>query len=874
MKVVKPRTLSIVTRCYESERKKYFSVGLLSLFSFDHRMASEVDMWKFFAAELGNEGVPDAGMVKSRGEFLVTGSAFTANAAPAATIDARVRIGQLDKSLRVSSARVWQGNIATKPALITETPITWQNAFGGVNFARNPLGIGFEPVIDDEGNKVYPLPRIENPDQLVLSTLDRPEPASFGPVDIAWPQRQKKAGTYDKKWLKELYPGLAKDIDMSFFNVASDDQQQPEYFQSNEEFEIHGMHPTKSTLQGTLPGINARCFVSLVDNDQSLSEISMNLTTVWFFPKHERFLIVHHGSHRIKTSDGTDIGNLVVAAERTDAPKSMDHYQHVLEKRLDKEQAAVQALKDSDLLPADIKLARDAAMSEMKELMETENLLQQNQRRGQEIQNKQKRDEIAAMGLNPDDYIPLLPPVEDEPELDPENVDEYVATMQAKIEEQKREIEAQNAAKEQATRDDLEAQGLDPDEYMPTSQNVVGPPAFRAQEEYQKALDSIAPFAGTAQGAAMEGLLAERRQQYFDSEEQRREGYRLMAHHQGAVTRLAGEACENGRKQVEEAVSRGKHLARMDLTGFDLSDLDLSGCDLSGAWMENVNLSNSNLSGADLSEAVLTRSDLSNADVSGANLTRSNVALTLFSNTKVDGAKFHDSILSRAQLKTSSFKNADFSGANLESLIVQSCDFTDASLAELTLNEFELRDVCFASADLSKSQFLKCNISESDFTSAKLDGVTFLSTNGAQADFTGAEMTNVRFVEDCSFQRAVFHKATLVRSNLRGTNLVESDFSHANLVGSDFSNADCTKGNFDRADAKHCLFMHSTCQGTTFRCTDLMNAILQEANVLGADLSTANLYQADLANIYRDAKTSFEGANLKKARLVPERPHA
>ena len=874
MKVVKPRTLSIVTRCYESEQQKYFSVGLLSLFTFDHKMASEVDMWKFLAEQLGNEGVPDAGMVKSRAEFLVTGSAFTANATPATTSEVRVKIGQLDKSLHITGPRVWEGNIATQPETFTQMPISWQNTFGGENYPRNPFGIGFEATTDEDGNKVYALPRVEPPDQLVRSTLDRPDPASFGPVDIMWPQRQKKAGTYDKKWLNELYPGFARDIDLSFFNIASEDQQQSAFFQPNEAFEIYGMHATKPAVHGTLPGINARCFITMADKGLRLSEISMCLTTVWFFPQQERYLIVHHGAHPIASSDGTDIGNLVVAAERPDAPKSTDHYHQVLEKRLDKEQAAVQALKDSDLLPADIELARDAAMAEMKAFMETENLLQQNQRRGQEIQNEQKRAEIAAIGLNPDDYIPLLPPADDEPELDPEDVDEYVANMQLQIEKQKEEIAAQNAAKEQSTRDDLEAQGLDPETYMPTDQQVVGPPTFRAEEEYQKALDSIAPFAGTAQGAAMEGLLAERRQQYFDSEEQRRDGYRLMAHHQGAVTRLTGDASERGRKQVDEQLARGRNLTRMDLTGFDLSNLDLSGCDLSGAWMENTNLSNTNLSGANLSEAVLTRADLTDADLSDVDFTKANVALAQFSNTTADRAKFHETILFEAQLENSSFRDADFSGANLEKLSVQSSDFSGAALMDLTLNEFELRDVCFSNADLSNSQFIQCNVAESDFSSAKLDGVTFLGTVGTQANFSDAAMTNVRFVENSNFERAIFRNANLVRSNLRGTNLAGSDFSHATLVGSDFSGSNCTTANFERANARQCLFMHATCKETSFYCADLMHAILQDANLLGANLNVANLYQADLANVYRDANTSFEGSNLKKARLVPERPLA
>ena len=53
-------------------------------------------------------------------------------------------------------------------------------------------------------------------------------PAAYGPVDQMWPARARLAGTHDDSWLKQDFPGFARDIDWHFFNWRRRDQWLPE----------------------------------------------------------------------------------------------------------------------------------------------------------------------------------------------------------------------------------------------------------------------------------------------------------------------------------------------------------------------------------------------------------------------------------------------------------------------------------------------------------------------------------------------------------------------------------------------------------------------------------------------------------------------
>src|SRR3982751_789444 len=53
------------------------------------------------------------------------------------------------------------------------------------------------------------------------------EPMALGPLGRGWPQRSRFAGTYDEKWLADVFPFLLKDSDEGYYQAAPDNPQVP-----------------------------------------------------------------------------------------------------------------------------------------------------------------------------------------------------------------------------------------------------------------------------------------------------------------------------------------------------------------------------------------------------------------------------------------------------------------------------------------------------------------------------------------------------------------------------------------------------------------------------------------------------------------------
>jgi uncharacterized protein YjbI with pentapeptide repeats len=876
MRVIKPQHLSLVTRCFEHQRRFFLSVGVLALQDFGGRLVSEVSAVKFLAEELGADGLPDAGMPKPRSEFLVRGYAFSPAGQTRSKCKVRVRFGVIEKTLQIFGNRFWppgMGDPSTAEPF-ERMPITWENAFGGPGFAHNPVGKGFAPV-ETKNGPLYPLPNVELPPKLIRSKKDRPEPGGFGMLDAMWPQRSQKAGTYDDEWLKTRFPGFAADMDWSIFNTAPSDQQQADPFHGDEPFTIEGMHPTKPRLKGRLSGIAARCLINQRGTDgDALRDVALRLTTVWLFPHAERYLLVFHGSQEVTDDAAADVQYAVIAAEKLGDPRDLRHYREVVKQRLDPDTGALHLLRDGDLLPPDTEAVEDDALAEMKALLATDGLRRKYQRRRHERRIEQVRAQVASRGLDPDVYGPKPLP----PESPPPALSELPAFAEKLRTDAKRKMEEERVARAvrgEALRARLLEQNVDADAMLPkVGTGVSGPPTFSARAAIQRMSDLSAEY--TAKGIPVKMLddLAadpERRKLLEQAEESHREAYRRMAHHQAAAPRLTGEEAARCRATVLATLKNQRSLARSNLTGFDLSGLDLRGVDLSGAWLENAHLARANLEGAKLVGAVIARADLTETNLTHADLRRANLALTELVRATADGAILSEAILEKAEIRRTTFRGAKLDGVSLMEASISQSDLSGVALPSVTFMKTQLNGLCFNGADLTGSTFFEADVRGADFTGACLERATFLKTNGEGAIFAEARLANACFVQECRFERANFRKAILAPVNLRGTRLSGSDFCKAQLARADLSECDLSGAKFYRTNAREARFVKANLSGAVLVSANLMNAVLQNADLRGADLRGTNLFQADLARVWTDDRTNVQDTNRKKARLLPER---
>ncbi|APR88054.1 putative exported protein [Minicystis rosea] len=164
----------------------------------------------------------DLCIAKPGTDVIVVASAHAPGGKAVPSFDAGVRIGPLEKTIRVFGLRVWaaNGSSLTAPQPTAGVEVRYDYAWGGLDVSdperlveepRNPAGMG---VVRDLATLTHkPAPMIEDPANLMASVRTSPPPAGLGAIGRHWEPRRSFLGTYDASWLKERAPLLPLDHD-------------------------------------------------------------------------------------------------------------------------------------------------------------------------------------------------------------------------------------------------------------------------------------------------------------------------------------------------------------------------------------------------------------------------------------------------------------------------------------------------------------------------------------------------------------------------------------------------------------------------------------------------------------------------------------
>jgi hypothetical protein len=239
---------------------------------------------------------------KPKCDVLLNGSAHAPNGKPAERVKVALRIGPVTKAFEVVGNRVWKngplGLTATRPAPFTVMPISYANAFGGIDksqhdpmkfrwYPTNHAGVGYHESLTIEHTERRPLPNTEELTKPVKSPKGDYRPMAFGPIGRAWQPRPSYAGTYDKKWLDEVAPFLPSDFDDRYYQAAPEDQQ-IDYPQGGEIVELLNLTPQGyATFQ--LP--ETRMPVSFRRRDGSTEVLKAVVDTIVIEPDLRRFML-------------------------------------------------------------------------------------------------------------------------------------------------------------------------------------------------------------------------------------------------------------------------------------------------------------------------------------------------------------------------------------------------------------------------------------------------------------------------------------------------------------------------------------------------------------------------------------------------------
>jgi len=161
-------------------------------------------------------------LAKPGTDVIVVAAAHAPGGRAVPSFDAGVKVGALEKSIRVFGLRVWaaNGSSLSAPHPTTGVEVRYDHAWGGLDVsdpekaveeARNPVGMGVARDLSTLTHK--PAPMIEDPANLIASVRTRPPPAGLGAIGRHWEPRRSFLGTYDAAWLKERAPLLPLDHD-------------------------------------------------------------------------------------------------------------------------------------------------------------------------------------------------------------------------------------------------------------------------------------------------------------------------------------------------------------------------------------------------------------------------------------------------------------------------------------------------------------------------------------------------------------------------------------------------------------------------------------------------------------------------------------
>ncbi|MBF0352580.1 MAG: DUF2169 domain-containing protein [SAR324 cluster bacterium] len=926
---IKPLDLCLLYKNFAWEKKNYLAVSTLLGFPLGGGdPLLETDFWKILGKELGKDVMLDEGMPKIHGELLVLGNFYAPGGEPVPSGAVRVKLGNIDKSILVNGNRYWETGGPSRPFPVAQMPIQYAYAFGGEGFDRNPSGKGFKSVQTPDGTELHPLPNLEDPKHPVTSKSVRPDPAGFGPIDLTWQPRAGKTGTYDEKWQREYAPGLAPDLDWSFFNTAPRDQWLDGYFQGGEAFVIQNMHPSKPMIKGTIPRFRARAFIhQRTSEGLTMREVENRLETVYFIPHADMGILLWRGAIEISTDDGTDIKDIMIAYENlADTPRTFEHYHDQLIKRTDPDEKLRYLLTTTDLIPVGIRcgfarLVEDAAkegpQNEMLKIMDAKRQkmlddgMQQMKAKleegkqmavaEQEKINAQLAMVLVAQNMDPAPYMVRIPEEKfaiPEPPPDPmfEKLMDYLETvlpgfkagnidiskidmkglqdLKPQIEEYTNYKKAESIAQVQTAVESMKQDlNFAPPEDMPDN-----PEAKAAFEKL--AQEKVAMF------EQIDGILRK-----FDEPQPlvRAPGKETVEQIRQQL-QDAREQMDTVKKDVTEQLSfapddvRQSTLEKMDVQiPSDLEDklaplekmLEEFPEKFKGAYILGAHYMDTGTPphtvpvtevGAMMLAGYNSKKSLANGDYAAIRLPGQDLKGIDLSGSFLEDVDFSGCDLTGANLSGTILARANLSGAKLIGANLEGSNVGAAFLMDADLTDANLTNVILSRSNLNGARFLR----------AKLIGAQMLETKMERVDFSETEFFQTIFLDlninDCKWNNAKIPKCMFIRVSMR-----KSDFTGATATECIWLEADLDESVFNEANMSNARFVGSSTlkKGkfikTNLERANLMQTDLEEADFTGANLTMAYLERANLKNANLQGaqaiRACFMKANLEQANL-------
>jgi len=911
--IIKPFQLAGNQLVFEQNNEFYYVVtATLGIRLSTGKPLLEFDFYKEAFENMEDNPLPDMGMPKPQAEYIVSGSYYSPQHKDVTAGEVKVKVGDKEKRLFVFGVREWEMGAPTDAEPFSSMPLTYSNAYGGSEYASNPVGMGYLDSL---------LPHIENPDQLLTSNKQKSEPAGLTPLSPSLPQRMQYQGTYDDTYLEKYYPGYPEGFDWRFFMTTAQDQWLDDYFIGNEKFELHNLHPEKPAISGTLPGNFTRCFIRQeIDKKTQIEELKLNLDTVWFFPETDLALLMWRGGMKVADDEAGSITDVLLAYESASDPlRTEEYYQAAMEKRLNSDDPLLNNFNTADLIPPGV-------MSAMEILQESipansgDSLFSDNlDAKVKAIQSMadekvQEVNEQIEKSIEIPDHLSEKDQQAIKEQLDIKEMLKKTADKKpdAETEELNKKLEAilPGITSGDAKKLNLKEFSFDKiDELMAVIEKLMANKEAMALEEKKKA------------GKVIEEMIAEEMKNMDHLPDKEKEKVKELLKGVNAVdvpkiqpmTRINldemqesmsaispqitesmqqvemlkamggdNEAIKNAEKMISDVMNQQQtDMSEMLQTAEqEFKELYITSAhsmpECSSPHKDDINVvadkfidrvrkkqtvSNMDWACVDLSGKVLDGLDLSGCYLEQVD----------FSNASLKNCNFEGAILARANLNNADCAGANFNNANLGSVRANKTNFTNVRLNGATLSNSDFTDSVFCSSVFEDTQMLEIKIDGVDFTDCKMESMQFINSEFEGVVFKGALLNNSVFLQ-CKIKAADYSNAIMQSCAWSDTSILDTIFHDADMTSNCFVATEGESIELKGNGFKRSCLQKANFQGLSMQNTDFSNADVQNVNFTNADLKQSNFSKTNaMQAMFRKAiltHSNFDNANIMEASMA------
>ena len=720
----------------------------------------------------------DEGLPKPRGEFLLSGSAYSPSG-PVDSLLVMAGVGDVKKELAVFGDRKFLGEeriSAAEPFVVM--PLSHK--------ASKPSASLDVQSSSNEQSDSIALPNIESPHSLIASTHDRFSPEGFGPLSIDSPERTPFLGTFDDQWFENRWPHLPLDGRPDYFQMARHTQQNASHWVGHEPIVLKNLHPDHPVLESRLPGLKGRIFgLRSLDQGERFEEIQTQLDTVWLFPESLMGALVFRGVTRIKDSRGSDLPVVLGMVESLFEPATslMDCYKS--------NESRIRAALLSETLAQDPKAEEDAKIFE--QLLSGEltpqkmaALVRDRRTFFEQLVNEGGLSEEALMEC-------LRASPHTEPLADMLQAEGSIKGFLDSIERDLPVAETETPSPPETPPVSAVSRLPDPPPAVPVQPPSEAQVAWLHRTTVLKLKESGTDCAymdlagANLSGLDLSGMNFSRA---------------LLSGARFAGAKLKG--CRFDEAFLNGANFQYASLEQANFSHASLGDADFTGSNLKSAVFDSADCSQADFRDSLMESVSCSGTLFSGANLSGLNLTHFHAARAQFINADLSTSTFKDGDLgqadfSRARLMKSKFSNcrltkADFSFANAASAAFSACDLSDASgckgsdfsdvhFLKSTLDRSGWVGVNFNRAQIIQSSALETDLSDADLREVRISGTVARQLNAVRSTLTGAQIENADMME------AMFSEADFDSVRFRGVNLYGATFMDVNREQATFD--DC-----------------------------------------------------------------------------------